>query len=192
MTKKKGGGSYNDSYDMKPNDMKLNSSGDNLIEMKNELAKIQAQQKVYGTQKKTYGLFDIFTDNKNNVPAKAIQLHNPTVFAVITSVIYILIHIIIYKQTNFEAWKIFGIIFAWPILIEFLSRTMNKLMYIPWLLSIVPLIVFISYTVYKFRDAVDNTKSINSNKKNKNDKKNRDTDEDNYYDDYDDYDDDYY
>ena len=88
MTKKKGGGSYNDSYDMKPNDMKLNSSGDNLIEMKNELAKIQAQQKVYGTQKKTYGLFDIFTDNKNNVPTKAIQLHNPTVFAVITSVIY--------------------------------------------------------------------------------------------------------
>lgn len=144
----------------------ISTNGENLVKMKNDLAKIEAEQKLLNPKKKVYGLFDAFTDNKKNVPTKAIQLHNPTVFAVVTSVIYLLVHIIIYKQTEFKAWKIFGIIFVWPIFIEFISRFMKDYLFLPWLLSIGPLIGFISYTIYKFRNAV-NTSQTSDEDKNK-------------------------
>ena len=151
----------------------------NLIQMQNELKKVQAQKKIIGKPDinqsgDSYGFFDIFTDK--SIPTKTIQIHNPTMFAVVTSVIYLLIHIIVYKQTEFESWKIFSIIFVWPIVVEILSRNLSNYLYIPWLLSVGVLILFISYTIYKFRKAIK--KEFN----------NKDYDDDYDYDDDDNYD----
>ena len=137
----------------------------NLIEMKNELEMIKKEREIYNPNAKNriYGLFDPLTDGKKHIPNKAFQIHNPTVFAIITAVIYMIIHIIIYKNTTFAAWKIVVIVFVWPILIEFLSRNMKNNLYLSWLLSIGPLIILIGHTIYEFRNAID--KSVDKEEK---------------------------
>lgn len=81
-----------------------------------------------------------------------VQFHvnYPTITALALALIYILTQIMVFKKTDMSYYHILLLIFIWPSTIEILSRNLNNMDFLIWLLSILPMGIILSYEGYKY------------------------------------------
>jgi len=83
---------------------------------------------------------------------KNIQVHvnYQTIMALALALIYVLTHLMVFDNTNMSYYYILLLIFIWPTIIEILSRHLQNMSIIMWILSILPITIILSYEGYRY------------------------------------------